>query len=150
MINNFHKRIWTLSEKDATLLNLYEPNQPNQFWLVPLVHSGKPKKVGKSTYPPGSLCYLAEYENTDMKSIWKNLKFFKAGTEPAGEPLKKNGHPMANTSTYRLEAQINMGGEKSIVTLVLHPSNPKRMFVNHSPEGMYGGAGEDGWARVDD
>jgi hypothetical protein len=150
MINNFHKRIWTLTKKDAMQLGLYEPEKSNQFWLVPEVHSGKPKKIKTSTYPPGSLCFVVGYEDKEMKSIWKNLKLFKAGTRPAGEPLTKNGHPRANQDTYRLEAKITMGGKASIVTLVLHPSKPKQMFVNHSPEGMYGGAGEDGWARVDD
>lgn len=150
MINNFHKRIWTLDENEATLLGLYEPGKPNQFWLVPQVHSGSTKKIKTSSYPPGSLCYLVEYEGTDMKSIWKNLKLFKAGSEPAGEPLKKNKPPLANTDTYRLEAKITTGGETSIVTLVLHPSNPKRMFLNKTPDGMYGPSGEDGWAKVDD
>ena len=149
MINNFHRRIWTL-DQDAEVLGLYEPGKSNQFWLTPQVHSGSTKKIKTSTYPPGSLCYLVEYDGKNMKSIWKNLKLFKAGSEPAGEPLKKNGHPLANTSTYRLEAKITMGGERSIVTLVLHPSNPKRMFVNNTPEGMYGPSGEDGWAKVDD
>jgi hypothetical protein len=150
MINNFHKRVWTLNEKSATLLKLYEPGKPNQFWLVPQVHAGKPKKIGDSTYPPGSLCYLVEYEEKDMKSIWKNLKLFKAGTEAALPPTTKNGHPLANPNTYRLEAAITMGGKKSIVTLVLHPSKPKQLWVKHTPNGVYGGSGEDGWARVDD
>lgn len=148
MLNNFHRLVWTLDEQ-AAALELYEAEKPNKFWLVPQIYSGPTKTIESSKYPAGSLCYLVEYEGTDMKTIWKNLRLFKAGTQPAGEPLKKNKPPLADEDTHRLEAKITMGGKKSILTLVLHPSNPDRMYVNKTPKGMYGPSGEDGWAKVD-
>lgn len=149
MTNNWHRLVWTLHES-AQGLDLWQPDKPNKFWLVPRVHPGPTVKIETSSYPSGSLCYRVEFEGTDMKSIWKNLTLFAAGTEPAGEPPTKNKPPGADEDTFRLETKIGSGANKGILTLVLHPSNPKRLYVNRTPKGMYGPSGEDGWAKADD
>jgi hypothetical protein len=149
MINNFHRLVWTLDKQSTQGLNLYAAGKPNRFWLVPHIHAGPKKKVGRSTYQPGSPCFVVEYEGTDMKSIWKNLKLFKAGSDLPGDPPTANEPPFADEDTFRLEAAVTMGGKKSIITLVVHPSNEKRLYINKTPKGMYEPSGEDGWGKAD-
>src|SRR5690606_24526101 len=98
-------------------------------------------------YPAGSLYYDVEYESGDMKSVWNNVKLFAAGKDPAGAPANNNKPPLADTDTVRLEGKVRVNGTTSILTLVLHPTDPKKLWINKTPKGMYGPSGEDGWAK---
>jgi hypothetical protein len=148
MVNNFHRLVWTLHASTKEL-NLYQTGKPNRFWLVPQIHAGPQKKVGTSIYLAGSPCFVVEYEGNDMKSIWKNLKLFKAGSMLPGAPPAADEAPLADEDTFRLEANITMGGKKSVLTLIVHPTDEKLLYINKTPKGMYGSSGEDGWAKAD-